>query len=176
MQDLKRLRAACAERLRGITVPRPFNLAVFAGAVARHRGRPLRICPLPGQAGELSVSGAWAATDHDDRIFIEPAASPWHRDLIALHEISHMLCDHDADLHWADSLAAALLPDVGTGAVRRMLGRHGYPPGQEQEAEMMASLILERAGKDPLPSAPSSGDGELIARLSDALRHPVRHG
>ena len=81
------LQDRCSERLRGIEIPRPFSIDVFAAAVAERRGRALRILPLPGLDGSDGLSGAWVATDTTDYVLIDADASPWHRDLIGLHEI-----------------------------------------------------------------------------------------
>ena len=93
---LHALQARCMQRLGGIEIPRPFSLDVFAVTVAARRNRALRILPLPDLEGADGLSGAWVATDSADYVLIDADASPWHRDLIGLHEISHVLCGHGA--------------------------------------------------------------------------------
>ncbi len=132
----------CVQRLRGIEIPRPFQLDVFAATVARRRRRALHVLPLPGLDGSDGLSGAWVATDTADYVLIDADASPWHRNLIGLHEIGHLLCGHDADDSGLGELAEDLLPCLSNVAIRRILGRHGFSSGAEQEAELMACLIL----------------------------------
>jgi hypothetical protein len=136
------LRRQCEQRLRGLDIPHPFCLDTFAATVEAHRGRSLRILPLPGLDGSDALSGAWVATDAADYVLIDADASPWHRNLIGLHEIGHILCDHGCE--------------------------------NEQEAELVACLILEQADADLLPVS-SAGPAGIAGRLAHALRHPVRH-
>ena len=166
------LRDRCEQRLAGIEIPRPFSLDAFAAVVEEHRRRPVRLLPLPGLDGSDALSGAWVATDTVDYVLIDADASPWHRGLIGLHEISHVLCDH-GDAPGLGDLAADLLPALSDATVRRVLGRHGYASSDEQEAELMACLILERADADALPVT-SAGPAGVAGRLAHALRHPVR--
>ena len=166
-------RRRCHQRLRGLDIPHPFCLDAFATTVEAYRGRPLQLLPLPGLDGSGALSGAWLATDQADYVLIDADASPWHRDLIGLHEIGHILCDHGGAAGLR-GFAADLLPDLGDVAVRRILGRHGYSRRDEQEAELMACLVLEQADADPL-SVTSGGPAGIAGRLAQALRHPVRH-
>lgn len=168
MRLFKRLRYQCERRLGGIPVPVPFDLDEFAATVARSRGRKLRILPLPGLDGSDALSGAWVATPEADLILVDADASPWHRNLIALHEISHLLCDHRAGRRWPAEVTALL-----DGNGHSPIGHHAYTRAEEREAELMAGLILERAEDGPPPA--SAGGREAIAgRLAHALRHPVR--
>ena len=167
------LRGRCVQRLRGIDIPHPFRLDDFAATVEAHRRRALRVLPLPGLDGSDALSGAWVATETTDLVLIDADASPWHRNLIGLHEISHILCDHGGEAPGLRDLAAELLPALSDATVRRLLGRHGYTSSDEQEAELMACLILERADADPLPVS-SAGPRGVAGRLAHALKHPVR--
>jgi hypothetical protein len=49
------LQARCEQHLRGIEIPWPLSLYVFAASVAARRGSALRVLPLPGLDG---LSGA----------------------------------------------------------------------------------------------------------------------
>ena len=137
------LQARCMQRLRGIEIPRPFSLDVFAAAVAAHRNRALHVLPLPGLDGADGLSGAWVATDTADYVLIDADASPWHRDLIGLHEISHVLCGHGSRrTAGLENSPGTCVPSLSDVTVRRVLGRHGGSSRDEQEAELMACLIL----------------------------------
>jgi hypothetical protein len=164
----------CVRRLRGIEIPRPFHLDAFAATIAEHRNRALHVLPLPGLDGSEGLSGAWIATDTADYVLIDADASPWHRNLIGLHEIGHLLCDHGAGDSLLRERAGELLPRLSHVTIRRILGRHGYGSSDEQEAELMACLILKRADADPLPVS-SSGSAGVAGRRAHALRAPVRH-
>jgi hypothetical protein len=175
MDNLRTLRAQWEDRLRGIAVPQPFSLTAFAAEVARHRRRRLQILDLPEQASGSPVSGVWLATDRADLIYLEPTASPFHRGLICLHEIGHMLCDHHASARLGcDDLLRGLFPHLSPDLLRRVLARHGYTSREELEAETAAAIILDRAETGPPPRADLDGPS-LLPRLGEALRHPLRH-
>jgi hypothetical protein len=167
------LRGQCEQLLDGIDIPRPFQLDAFAATVAAQRGRPLQLHPLPHLDSEDAPSGTWIATGTTDFVFTDAAASPWHRDLIALHEISHMLFDHPSEADWTEEFIADLLPGLQPAAVRRILGRHRYSSRQERAAETLASLILERAGAGRPPTATPSA-ARMVGRLSAVIEHPLR--
>jgi hypothetical protein len=135
-------RARCLQHLRGIEIPRPFSLEAFAAAVAADRGRPLHVLPLPGLDGTDGLSGAWAATDLADYVLIDAASSGWHRDLIGLHEIGHVLGAGQAGETSPGGLARSLRPGLSTGAFRQVPGRGACSSAGEQEAELTAWLVL----------------------------------
>ena len=170
------LESLCEQRLRGLDVPRPFRLDEFSEAVARARGRPLHILTLPELDGDddQALTGVLISTEDDDWVFASPGASPWHRDLIVLHEIAHLLCGHGADAQWPRDHVQALLPELSDQSVQHALTRHAYTGAQEREAEQLASLILARADADPL-GTDSAGREGVAGRLTHTLRHPVRH-
>ena len=158
----------CVQRLRGLEIPRPFHLDVFAATVAEHRRRALHILPLPGLDGSDGLSGAWVATDTADYVLVDADASPWHRDLIGLHEISHVLCGHGAEDSGLGELAEDLLPCLSDVTIRRVLGRHGAcGTVGEQEAELTAWLVLAE-----LPEGIPAHAGRPFACLAlvEALR------
>jgi hypothetical protein len=162
----------CEQRLGDIRVPAPFDLDDFARSVARHRGRPIRILPMPGLSGTDALSGTWVIVPEVDLILIAAEASSWHRALIGLHEVSHMLCGHRPAIK-SPAGFSALVPGQA-GETGRLLAGHGYSRPEEREAEMLAGLVLERADSDlahPLAQGP---DG-ITGRLARVLRHPVRH-
>lgn len=175
--DLRTLRARCEERLAGIAVPQPFDLGRFTEAVAACRGREVQLLSLPPG---LPITGVWLSCRKEghgwDEIWLDPAATPWHRDVIAVHEISHMLCGHDpADDPAHGELLRALMPNLAGEMVARVLHRcrDAYDSAEELEAEMTGSLILSRAETGPKPGI-GERDGPCAPRLAEALYHPVR--
>lgn len=151
MKD-RRLRKRCEARLRDLPMPVPFDARTLCEQVAEQRGRPIRLLPMAGLTG---VCGLWVATDTTDLIFYEEVTTPPHQEHIILHELSHVLCDH-----YPTSLPTeTLLPSLDPAMVRRVLGRSGYSTAEEREAEMLASLIRQRA----------RGGATPLDRLRDAL-------
>lgn len=140
LSRLTRLRSECRRRLRDVTVPDPFDLTAFCAGIARRRGRPLYLHPLPTPAA-TPACGLWLATGTADHIFHANGVTPLHRQHIVLHEIGHMLCEHTDGNADAVGITNVLLPDLDPAMVARVLRRNGYHAREEKMAEMMASLI-----------------------------------
>lgn len=172
MRAFSRLRLLCERRLGDIPVPAPFDLESFAASVSRRRSRRLRVLELPGLDGTDALSGAWVADDETDYILVDAAASPWHRNLIGLHEIAHLLCDHRADHRWPAEVSA-LLAAPGTDGGLALPG-HAYGRAEEREADLLAGLVLEKSTANPVPVLAPGHEG-TAGRLAQALLHPVRH-
>jgi hypothetical protein len=155
------LRARCRNLADGLRLPEPFSAAGLAGVVAAARGRPLELIALA--ALEWTPCGVLIATDHADYIGYPAAATALHSQHIVLHEISHLLCGHLDSRAAGAELPPALLTHVPPGLVRRVLGRSEYDDAQEQEAEVLASLIALRAGaaRGPAAAGPGPGDSGL---------------
>jgi hypothetical protein len=155
-RSMKQLRRACEARLRELPFPHPFSVRALCELVAAQRGRPVRLKPVTGNHG---VWGLWVATDSADLIFYEQATTWPHQEHIILHELSHLLCDHyPAPLSVAEH-TRLLLPDLDPEMVRRVLGRTTYSAVEEQEAELLASLIWRRARSDLRAPHPGADDG-----------------
>jgi hypothetical protein len=64
-----------------------------------------------------------------------------------------------------------LLPDLDPSMVQHVLGRTSYPIWAEQEAEMIASLILARVERQRVEAARSVPDvAQVVARVERSLR------
>ena len=162
--DLRALRVRCAAKLRGLDVPIPFDLWRFCQAVEARRRRPLLLHPV---VSALGPCGLWVATPEADHIFYEQEATPFHQRHIILHELGHVVCDHHPAPVTGADLPQLLFPDLQPSVLHKVLARAGYSNDQEQEAELLASLILEQARAEP----PASRDvaTEPTARLVGEL-------
>lgn len=105
------------------------------------RGRSIVLRPAPPGIG---LSGAWVAWPSTDYIFYRPNSSALHQLHIIVHELSHLLCDHAPVSALDADLVPVLFTNVHADAVRRMLGRTSYSTEEEREAELLASLLMER--------------------------------
>lgn len=138
--------------------------------MAERRSKAIVLVPI---VDFPDVMGMWVATDTMDLIMYEQSTTPPHQDHIILHELSHLLCDHFRDsLPDADHMRS-LLPDLDPAMIRRMLGRAGYSADEEREAELLASIIAQRAAR-------AAGSGRmgsaLDERVGDALFWPEAPG
>ncbi|MEV8531851.1 hypothetical protein [Streptomyces sp. NPDC051211] len=149
-----KLRRRCETILGHLDLTDPFSVDGLCARLAEQRGRPIRLHPLPKEAAESGVCGLWVGTSSVDYVFYEAQTSPLHREHIVLHELGHILFGHNA-LEGEEN---------GTG-IPAALGRTNYTTRQEQEAEMLASMIRSRAG---LPG-PGGGPGGTLERLETAM-------
>ncbi|MGW7367116.1 hypothetical protein ACWGI8_27700 [Streptomyces sp. NPDC054841] len=108
-------------------------------------------------------TGIWLATDSGDYVLYDAQTSPLHQEHIILHEIGHLVCDHrsggrDQQLYRRIDLA-------DSESIRQALPRSRYSDLQEQEAEMIATLVLESVGRIPAPTLLSG----MLAGLESAM-------
>lgn len=157
--------------LRGIEIPQPFSLEALAAAVAADRGRPLHVLPLPGLDGTDGLSGAWAATDCADYVLIDAASTGWHRDLIGLHEIGHILGAGQASEISQGGLARSLRPGLRADAFRQVPGRGACSTDGEKEVELAAWLVVAEL---PEGAPASAGRPSACFALLEAL-HGMRN-
>ncbi|GAA4933030.1 hypothetical protein ACFPM3_04240 [Streptomyces coeruleoprunus] len=167
---IARLRRRCRPLLGQLALPQPFAIETLCAHLSAHRRRPLHLHPLPLQAAASGACGLWIATDTDDHIFYEQRTARSHQEHIVLHEIGHMLFNHHAT---ADAgPPGGLLADLSPRLVRRILARTNYSTRQEQEAEMLATLI--RTGEAGAGHGqPSDPYGKLRAALGVSTDHEL---
>jgi hypothetical protein len=139
--DLQALRQRCEGRLQKLELSYPFDVQQFCRAVERRRGRPIALCPVENRAGPY---GAWVAGPTADYVFYERQTSPLHQVHIILHELCHLLCGHQPVSVADAALRELLFPDLSPASVRGVLQRGHGASDDDREAELLASLILER--------------------------------
>lgn len=166
--ELARWRRRYSHLLRNIAIPEPFDLQVFCANIERSRGRPLRLHQLPVEAA-IGFCGLYVELSRADHVFFPAGTSAWHQQHIVLHELTHLLCRHRGRGTGRPLVSAGvlheLMPSLDPEIVRTALGRSGYSDPEEREAEMVASLILERAGR---VVGPASSD-PLGARIESTF-------
>jgi hypothetical protein len=158
------IRQRCADALRDIEVPAPFDAEALCEAVARRRGRPLRLVPKPVATGPC---GLWIAFESVDFVFYEHGTSRLHQNHIIAHEVGHLLCEHENSAVGDVGLLRELFPHLSPSLISSVMGRTRYSAVEEQEAELIATLVLERSTAQ-VP-APQTADAVVIHRLAAAL-------
>lgn len=174
------VRRTCQQRLdmlrrQGLEVPNPFDANALCQAVARCLGQPIVLVEVPMPVG--APSGLTLFTDAGNVIAYEQHTSRVHQDHIIAHELGHVVLGHQALALDNAELVRLLVPSLRPGLVRQVLGRSGsYSRLEEQQAEMMATLLLEEASRaEPRPaSAVAPSDAELRERLRHSLERPGR--
>ncbi|MCL3991975.1 regulator component [Streptomyces lavenduligriseus] len=162
------LQRRCAAILRDLGVDRSLTLEELRARVEEMRGRPLVLRELPEQAAATGACGLWLGTEDADYVFYETRTAPLHQEHIILHEIGHVLCDHHRSLTDDGEQPAGRFPEVPTPRlVRRLMARTSYTTTEEQEAEMIASLI-QSAGKTGRVAGPLGRLGAFLGVTADA--------
>jgi len=155
----RKLRNRCRTLVDALDLPVPFDAGELCRRVGAARGRQIHLRPLAMPAG--GPCGMWVSADAGDFIFYERHTSGLHQEHIVVHELGHLLSDH-ASTAAAPELARLLMPSLDPNLVRRVLGRTHYTDVEEQEAELIASLILQRANRHHrAPADATDLDGRL---------------
>ncbi len=146
-----------AELLAVLAVPVPFDVAAFCQSVAAQRGRALRLVPEPAAVMGETVGLLLVLADQDEIHYVADT-STYHQQAIVLHEVGHLLADHDGQHPFPVSLLAG---DWDPAVVQRLRGRHRYDDDEEREAEGFATAILDHVDQQNRrrggPIAPASG-------------------
>lgn len=172
--EFKELRRRCEQRLHDLDLPVPFDVLCLRDYLAEQRGRSIILRPIASKAGLL---GMWVAIDAADVIFYAADTCSLHQQHIILHELSHLLCGHQVLPPSDPAYLQLLLPDISPEAISSILGRAAYSTDEECEAELLASLILERAAYAAVETPPSDSESvdvldRLIALLPGEERTP----
>jgi hypothetical protein len=106
--------------------------------VESQRGRPIRIAQLDSLAHD-EVCGLWLVTDDADLVLHAPSSSRLYTQQVVLHELAHMILEHDTvtpEFGWE-----ALLPDIPLATIRRGFARSHFDNEFELSAEVLADLL-----------------------------------
>ncbi|MFJ9085484.1 hypothetical protein ACIRL3_23985 [Streptomyces sp. NPDC102384] len=162
VRDLER---RIRQLLRSLDVRPPLSVPDLCAALTRRRGRPieLRAFPLPSE-GPL---GAWLEMAAADVIVFQQETTSYHQDHIVLHELGHILADHPGPAGTA--VWESLLPGLKADAIRRALHRCSYDTKEEQEAELVATIVGEWATILDQVAPGRQSDDPSVRRVQAAL-------
>lgn len=166
--DNRTLRRQCAELVDGLTIPSPFGLDAFCEQLGRDRGRPISRLAVELPAG--GPCGLLVSTDESEVVLVERRTSDWHQRHIVLHELGHLLWGHDRVM--ADDTSLLLLPHLDPEMVHRVLARTAYSALEERQAEMVASLVLERVSRwapEARWQAGGPAEAEALQRVEESI-------
>ncbi|MEN8656330.1 hypothetical protein ABCR94_38605 [Streptomyces sp. 21So2-11] len=138
----RELRRFCRRLLRQLDIQPPLRVDELCRRIGEHRDKPIRLIPwalsIPGPFG------VWMSRPHEEIIFYQEETSRVHQDHIILHEIGHILADHQDDGGAGEELPA-LGPDYPGDLITRGFRRTSYTEDYEREAELVATIIQEWA-------------------------------
>ena len=169
--DWSELRAHCHQRVDDLLshtgLPCPWDINQFLDRLEHHRGRDIDLCAVTWSAGDSC--GAWEQRHDHDVIAYAENTSGFHQDHIILHEVGHMISNHRGRCVLSQEQAHRIAPDLAPAALAHLLDRSGAQ-AEEQEAEMIAALIHQRARVRP-----DLHKAEITASLirSNAANHAV---
>lgn len=161
--SLRSLRRRYRRLVRELDLPTPFDIGVVCEHLSRRRGRPIRLLPMSLSAD--GPCGLWVATATTDYVVVESDTTGPHRDHIILHEISHLLLEHDSVRILTDDATRRLMPHLDPTAIQRLLGRSAYDAAEEREAEFLASLLHGRLAT----ARPPELDWEVPQEVADVV-------
>ncbi|WP_186818489.1 ImmA/IrrE family metallo-endopeptidase [Nocardia ninae] len=153
MTDIFILRKHCEEIARTLPIPYPFNSKAFIEALIKYRGRRIELVEMT--VDRDTPCGMFVATPEADYIFYAANTSPLHQEHIIAHEAAHILYNHGGTGALGEAVAPLLMKNLSPELITRVLGRTAYSESDEAEAEMLASVILIRAGRADPPTLTS---------------------
>lgn len=169
--DMRTMRQRCEARLRTLALPQPFDVRSFCDLLAASRGRAILFSAMMATGDPC---GLWVAGPSLDVIFYERETSGLHQEHIILHEVCHLLCEHHPVPLPDSHIAQLLCPQLDATAVHRVLQRNDYSTEEECEAEVLASLILDRIAERPSHNGQLGAEVEgVLGRLATSLEHPT---
>ncbi|MFJ9855650.1 ImmA/IrrE family metallo-endopeptidase [Streptomyces sp. NPDC101150] len=143
--------------------------------LSRLSGRAIQLMPCSLPLG--SPDGLWVSAAGAEYVIYEERLAPVHQQQVILHELGHLICDHEASPVLTPEASRLLLPSLDPDLIRRTLGREHSQSVAEIEAEYVGSLIGRRIGTwsaDRIRPVPPDMQ-ELAYRLS-ALDNPAFRG
>ena len=136
--------------------------------ISAERKREIVIAESDFSGIQQRLCGLWLGLAERDLIFISDDLSGVHRDHVILHELAHLLLDHQVVDTLTIEETASLFPSLPPALIKRMLQRSHYDSAQEREAEELASAI---AGSTRGTHRGAWVDQPDARRVGDALGH-----
>ena len=164
------LRRRLRSELRAAGIEGPTPMAEVCARLGEHRGKPIRLLGVPMEVP--GPFGLWIKTTAADVILYQRTGTTrFHQEHIIAHELGHLLADHPSD-EGDDEMWRQLLPDIPPDAIRSALRRRTtYANEYEQEAEALATVLLEATTKAQEITLP--GRSPRARRAQTSLGDPV---
>jgi hypothetical protein len=137
--DRSGLRQQVSAVFAALDPPAELTLESLKGLVEQQRGRKIVIRSVP-HLGADHVSGLWLTLPNAELVLHAATSSELHREQIILHELAHMVLQHDL-VQGEDGHVSSLLPDLDRDTVSRVLARCDRRAEPEVAAELLADLF-----------------------------------
>lgn len=128
----------------------------------------------------VGVSGLWAVTHDGVHIVIVTTSRSWmHRLVILLHEIAHMLCEHEP-VPLTDDETNIFYPDLQPEALRIIAARTTMNQKQEMEADLLAGDLalglIRWAGREDMQQFNPDQEEAAVSRRWYSLEYSPSRG
>lgn len=164
-----RLRRDLRRQLAAAKIEGPTPMTEVCERLGKLRGKPIRLMLMPMDVP--GPFGLWLSTAAADFIVVQRAGTTWlHREHIIAHELGHLLADHPTGTG-DDSVWQELMPDIPLEMIRGVLQRTTYDNRFEEEAETLATVLLEATAKAQSVTLP--GYSSRARRAQTALGDPI---
>ncbi|MEU9438248.1 hypothetical protein [Streptomyces sp. NPDC048252] len=136
----RELRRYCRQLLRKLDIQPHLRIDELCLKLGQHLEKSIRLIPwalpVPGPFG------LWMSRPNEEVIFYQKETTRVHQDHIILHEVGHILADHQDE---GDEALPDLGPEFPYGLTARVFRRTCYTEDYEREAELVATIIQEWA-------------------------------
>ncbi|PCG87277.1 hypothetical protein CIB93_03720 [Streptomyces sp. WZ.A104] len=139
----RELRRYCKRLLRQLDIRPPLRVDELCHRLGLNRGKPIRL--IPWELPAPGPFGVWISRTDEEHIFYQKETTRVHQDHIILHEVGHILADHEADARAEEEVLGMSGTDHPRGLITRRLHRTSYSEDYEREAELVATIIQEWA-------------------------------
>lgn len=159
-----------------LLLPPRADLALVRDRVVERVGHLVITAPM-SMGG--AASGMTLTTDDAHIVLYETDTSAWHQRHIVMHEYGHLLMGHEKEAATTEAAVALWAPTLDAGTVMRHMGiapdyarYQAYARSAELEAEIIATLLMERTSPTLVDEAPLDGEAARIAaQVLPALQH-----
>jgi hypothetical protein len=161
------------QRIQALNLParRRVSVTQLCDTIGNDRGRTILV--IPTRIPISNLDGIWLSTrDGVDCIAIESRLSPVHQHGVVLHELAHLLCDHEETQVIDVDAIKVLWPSLRPEWVHRVLGRDHSDSDAERDAEDVASrLSLHTTWSPDLTTHLPPAERAVAHRLTTLLEH-----
>lgn len=154
----RRIRRTARDAIRKLDLGEYPDLQSIQSLIEARSGLPIIIGEMP-TLDRHDLCGLWIHCEDRDYVLHAPEITTWHRQLIILHEFSHLILNHQ---YCATSLLLPPIPGIPQIPLM-ILGRSSFDNDTEATAEYLADLLTAHILHRPQePSADPSGFNKVF--------------
>ncbi|AEF43091.1 hypothetical protein [Hoyosella subflava] len=144
MSEKRAVERRAREVLARLRMPEPWSIDALIGEVSAVMGFEIQVQTVPPEALEDSPCGMTLVCPGQAVLVVAEGSPRWHTELVICHELAHMLLEHQSGEKPPRELLQAWFPSFDPDDVQMMFGRTTFDTREEQEAELLATLIVDQ--------------------------------